>query len=135
VRLGSYELTIAAPAAVVWELLTTADGLVRWVGPEASAEPVPGGALRWVHPDGSTVVGRFVELVPHRRVVFTYGWEDGRMGVPPESTTVEIELSEADGETTLRLVHRGLPPEAVDPHVHGWRYFLGRLAVDVVGRD
>jgi uncharacterized protein YndB with AHSA1/START domain len=127
VRLGSYELKIAAPAAVVWELLTTADGLVRWVGPEASAEPVPGGALRWVHPDGSTVVGRFVELVPHRRVVFTYGWEDGRMGVPPESTTVEIELSEEDGETTLRLVHRGLPPEAVEPHEHGWQYFLSRL--------
>jgi uncharacterized protein YndB with AHSA1/START domain len=128
VRLGSYELRIAAPAAVVWELLTTAEGLVRWVGPEASAEPVPGGALRWVHPDGSTVVGRFVELVPHRRVVFTYGWEDGRMGVPPESTTVEIDLSEENGETTLRLVHRGLPPEAVDSHVHGWQYFLGRLS-------
>jgi uncharacterized protein YndB with AHSA1/START domain len=127
VRLGSYELRIAAPAAVVWELLTTAEGLVRWVGPEATAEPVPGGAVRWVHPDGSTVVGRFLELVPHRRLVFTYGWEDGRMGVPPESTTVEIELSEEDGETTLRLVHRGLPPEAVEPHVHGWRYFLGEL--------
>jgi uncharacterized protein YndB with AHSA1/START domain len=128
VRLGSYELRIAAPAAVVWELLTTAEGLVRWVGPEASAEPVPGGALRWTHPDGSTVVGRFVELVPHRRVVFTYGWEDGRMGVPPESTTVEIELSEEDGETTLRLVHRGLPPEAVELHEHGWRYFLTRMS-------
>ena len=126
-RLGSYELRIAAPAAVVWELLTTAEGLVRWVGPEASVEPVSGGALRWTHPDGSTVVGRFVELVPHRRLVFTYGWEDGRMGVPPESTAVEIELSEAGGETTLRLVHRGLPPEAVEPHEHGWRYFLGEL--------
>jgi uncharacterized protein YndB with AHSA1/START domain len=40
------------------------------------------------------VVGRFVELVPHRRLVFTYGWEDGLMGVPPESTTVEIDLVE-----------------------------------------
>jgi len=34
--------------------------------------------LRWVHPNGATVVGRLVELVPHRRVVSTYGWEDGR---------------------------------------------------------
>jgi uncharacterized protein YndB with AHSA1/START domain len=127
VRLGSYELTIAAPAEVVWGLLTTADGLVRWVGPEASAEPVPGGALRWTHPNGATVIGRFVELVPHRRIVFTYGWEDGRMGVPPESTTVEIDLSEEDGVTTLRLVHRGLPPEAVEPHEQGWAYFLGLL--------
>ena len=37
-------------------------------------------------------------------------WEDGRMGVPPESTTVEIDLLEEDGATTLRLVHHGLPP-------------------------
>jgi uncharacterized protein YndB with AHSA1/START domain len=126
-RLASYELAIAAPARVVWELLTTAEGLVRWVGPEATAEATPGGELRWMHPDGSTVVGRFVELDPHRRLVFTYGWEDGRMGVPPESTTVEIDLDERDGITHLRLVHRGLPPEAVEPHEHGWRYFLDRL--------
>lgn len=127
-RLATHEVTIAAPATVVWELLTTAEGLRRWVGPEAVAEPAPGGELRWMHPDGSRMAGRFVELVPHRRLVFTYGWEDGRMGVPPESTTVEIDLTERDGVTSLRLVHRGLPPEAVGPHQHGWAYFLGELA-------
>jgi len=126
-RLGTYELTIAAPAAVVWEHITTAAGLVRWVGPDAVADPVPGGELRWTHPNGATVVGRFLELVPHRRVVFSYGWEDGRMGVPPESTTVEIELVEAEGATTLRLTHHGLPPAAVDDHERGWAYFLGIL--------
>jgi uncharacterized protein YndB with AHSA1/START domain len=128
-RLAKHEVTIAAPAEVVWELLTTADGLVRWVGPEAAAEPVPGGELRWAHPDGSRVVGRFVELVRHRRLVFTYGWEDGKLGVPPESTTVEIELSEEDGVTTLRLTHRGLPPAVVEDHERGWAYFLDRLRV------
>lgn len=132
-RLASYELAIAAPARVVWELLTTAEGLVRWVGPEATADAAPGGELRWMHPDGSTVVGRFVELVPHERVVFSYGWEDGRMGVPPESTTVEIRLTEREGVTHLRLEHRGLPPEVVGPHEHGWAFFLGRLA-DALGR-
>jgi hypothetical protein len=49
------------------------------------------------------------------------------MGVAPESTTVEIDLSEEDGATVLRLVHRGLPPEAVDDHERGWAYFLGAL--------
>ncbi|HET9558218.1 MAG TPA: SRPBCC domain-containing protein, partial [Actinomycetota bacterium] len=101
---------IAAPIEVVWAHLTTAEGLVRWVGPAATADPAPGGALHWTHPDGSTVVGRFVEVDPPRRVVFTYGWEDGRMGVPPGSTTVEIDLVEEDGATTVRLVHHGLPP-------------------------
>jgi uncharacterized protein YndB with AHSA1/START domain len=55
------------------------------------------------HQNGARVVGRFVELVPHRRIVFTYGWEDGRLGVPPESTTVEIDLVEQGGTTTVRL--------------------------------
>jgi hypothetical protein len=55
-RLAGYELAIGAPAEEVWRLLTTGDGLVRWVGPEASADPVPGGDLRWVHPNGATVV-------------------------------------------------------------------------------
>jgi uncharacterized protein YndB with AHSA1/START domain len=127
VRLASHEVTIAAPADVVWAHLTTADGLVRWVGPEAIADPVPGGDLRWTHPNGATVIGRFLELVPHRRLVFSYGWEDGRMGVPPESTRVEIDLVEHDGVTTLRLVHHGLPPASVADHEHGWAYFLGEL--------
>jgi uncharacterized protein YndB with AHSA1/START domain len=126
-RLASREVTIAAPIEVVWAHLTTAAGLVRWVGPDATADPVPGGVMGWTHPNGVTVVGRFVELVPHRRVVFAYGWEDGRLGVPPESTTVEIELVEEDGATTVRLVHHGLPPEAVEDHRQGWEYFLGVL--------
>ncbi len=83
--------------------------------------------MRWTHPNGATVVGRFLELLPPRRVVFTYGWEDGRLGVPPESTTVEIDLVEHEGATTVRLVHHGLPPEAVADHERGWAYFLGVL--------
>jgi uncharacterized protein YndB with AHSA1/START domain len=126
-RLASYQVTIAAPVEVVWVHLTTAEGLVRWVGPEATAHPTPDGMLRWVHPNGATVVGRFLELVPHRRVVFTYGWEDGRLGVAPGSTTVEIDLVEEAGATTLRLVHRGLPPETVPDHQQGWAYFLDIL--------
>jgi uncharacterized protein YndB with AHSA1/START domain len=127
VRLVSYQVTIAAPVEVVWAHLTTAEGLVRWIGPEATANPAPGGALRWTHPNGATVVGRFVEVVPYRRLVFTYGWEDGRMGVEPESTTVEVDLVERDGATTVRLVHRGLPPGTVRDHQRGWAHFLGEL--------
>ena len=126
-RLASYQVTIAAPVQVVWAHLTTAEGLVRWVGPQASVDPTPGGALRWTHANGATVVGRFVEVVPYRRLVFTYGWEDGRMGVPPGSTTVEVDLVERDGATTVRLVHRGLPPGTVRDHRQGWAYFLGEL--------
>jgi hypothetical protein len=49
------------------------------------------------------------------------------MGVPPESTTVESELEENEGRTTLTLIHRGIPPEVVPDHERGWVYFMGRL--------
>jgi uncharacterized protein YndB with AHSA1/START domain len=134
VRLASYEVKIAAPIDVVWAHLTTAEGLVRWIGPDATVHPAPGGVLRWTHQNGASVVGRFVELVPYRRLVFTYGWEDGRMGVPPGSTTVEIDLVEKHGTTTVRLVHHGLPPETVREHQQGWAHFLDVLRVTVSSR-
>jgi anti-sigma regulatory factor (Ser/Thr protein kinase) len=34
------------------------------------------------------------------------------MGVLAESTTVEMDLVEKDGVTTVRLMDRGLPPRA-----------------------
>jgi uncharacterized protein YndB with AHSA1/START domain len=60
-------------------------------------------------------------------VVWAHLWEDGRMGVPPESTTVEVDLVERDGATTVRLLHRGLPPGTVQDHQRGWAHFLGVL--------
>lgn len=47
--------TIAASADVVWAHLTTADGLIRWVGPHATADPVPGGVLRWARDVAATL--------------------------------------------------------------------------------
>jgi uncharacterized protein YndB with AHSA1/START domain len=103
--------------------------------PGRHRRPGAGGVLRWTHPDGSTVVGRFVEVVPPRRVVLTYGWEDGQLGVPPGSTTVEIDLVEEDGATTVRLVHHGLPPATVENHQRGWAYFLGVLGDTLPARS
>jgi uncharacterized protein YndB with AHSA1/START domain len=127
VKLVTHRLTIAAPASVVYRHLTTVEGLLRWIGVEAIADPVPGGRLQWTHENGATMVGRFIELIPPRRVVFAYGWKDDLMGVPPESTTVEIDLEERAGITTLTLTHRGVPSEAVDLHQQGWTHFLDRL--------
>lgn len=126
-NLVSYEISIAAPASVVYAHLTTVEGLKRWIAADAVVEPEPGGTVRWTHDNGATMIGRFVVLVPPHRLVFTYGWEGNLMGLPPESSTVEIDLQERSGETILRLSHRGIPPEVVDEHRRGWIYFLGRL--------
>jgi uncharacterized protein YndB with AHSA1/START domain len=127
VNLVSYEISIAAPAAIVYRLLTTVDGLKRWIAADALVEPTPGGTVRWTHENGATMIGRFVALDPPHRVVFTYGWEGDLMGLPPESSTVEIDLQERAGGTVLRLSHRGIPPDVVEEHRRGWMYFLGRL--------
>ena len=126
-------LTIAAPARVVYELLTDAHSFAEWMAAEAEIDPRPDGMIRWRHANGDVCQGRFVELVPHRRVVFTYGWERVEVGIPPGSTTVEIDLSEADGVTTLRLTHRGLSAPAADAHAVGWQHYLARLAMRAEG--
>ncbi|MFF8844589.1 SRPBCC domain-containing protein [Streptomyces sp. NPDC015127] len=97
----------------------------------------PGGAYRTHVAGDNHASGRFVEIDPPRRVVFTWGWEGGAP-VPPGSSTVEITLEPdgPDGERTLlRLVHRGLPPEACAPHRDGWHHYLDRLVVRAEGGD
>jgi uncharacterized protein YndB with AHSA1/START domain len=123
-----HEIHIEAPADLVFAMLTESSLLLEWLAVEARVEARPGGVLRWVHANGDVVLGRFVELDPPRRVVFTYGWEQPTdRGVPPESTTVEITLDEVAGGTTLRLQHRGLPGPVAESHRHGWIHFLRQL--------
>ena len=74
-------------------------------------------------------VGEFVEVVPDRKVVFTFGWDEPDHPIPAGSTEVEITLIPDGGKTRVRLVHRGLPDDAVADHTHGWDHYLDRLAV------
>ena len=121
-------ITIDAPAEVVFRHLTEAAGLLRWIAADATADPVPGGELRWTHHNGATMIGRFVEVTPNSRIVFRYGWEDNLLGLPPESTIVEIDLYEDEAETRLRLIHRDIPSTSLDDHGNGWNHFLAELA-------
>jgi uncharacterized protein YndB with AHSA1/START domain len=131
----THVLTIRAPARIVYELLTDAQAFTEWMAVEAELEPWHGGKVRWRHANGDVCQGRFLELEPNRRLVFTYGWERADIGIPSGSTTVEIDLTEADGVTTLHLVHRGLSAPASDAHAVGWRHYLDRLAVRAQGGD
>jgi uncharacterized protein YndB with AHSA1/START domain len=128
VKLVAQELTIAAPPSVVYRYLTDPAFFVEWMADMATLDPTPGGQIRWTHANGDTCSGTYVELVPNRRVVFTYGWERVEVEIPPGSTVVEIDLH-PDGldATRLRLVHRGLDDLAADAHHGGWSHYLGRL--------
>src|SRR5438445_446825 len=108
-KLVDRTIQIDAEVAAVYALLTDAEQFIRWMAPTATLDPRPGGVVSWEHLNGDVVSGAYVEVVPDRRVVFTYGWERSDVGVPPGSTVVEIDLRPKAGGTELRLVHRGLP--------------------------
>ena len=50
------------------------------------------------------------------------------MGVPPESTVVEIDLHPTLDGCRLVLRHLLLPEDVADLHRHGWDHFLRQLA-------
>jgi uncharacterized protein YndB with AHSA1/START domain len=135
VKLVVQELTISAPPDVVYRYLVDPAWFVEWMADTATLDPTPGGQIRWTHAIGDTCSGTFVELVPNRRVVFSYGWERVEVEIPPGSTVVEIDLHPAGPDTTrLRLVHRGLDDLAADAHHGGWTLYLGRLRDASEGR-
>lgn len=47
--------------------------------------------------------------------------------------SIEIQLIPEGDKTRLRLVHSGLPADAVSDHVNGWDHYLGRLAIVAAG--
>ena len=104
----------------------------------------PGGLFRVTVTGRSRVVarGRYVEVDPPRRIVFTWGWEqieglpDGMVGLLPGTSTVEVDL-QADGDSTiLHLRQSGLrsDPER-EVHIRGWDQTLDRLMIVASGSD
>jgi uncharacterized protein YndB with AHSA1/START domain len=128
------QIQIEATPDAVFAFLTDPDLYARWQGVRAELDPQPGGVYRvWM--DADTVAsGAFVEVVPPRLVVFTWGWE-GDADVPPGSTTVRVELQSTGDATTLTLEHAGLPSDRATMHEEGWRFFGSRLATVAVGGD
>jgi uncharacterized protein YndB with AHSA1/START domain len=100
----------------------------------ASVDAMPGGFFTIDMANGKRPRGQFLELVENVRVVFTFGWID-HPGLPPGSSTIEVDL-ETDGDSTvLTLTHRDLPAEEVEMHTMGWNYYVPRLAAAAEGND
>ncbi len=139
------ERRIDARPETVFSFFTDPERYRLWQGVDAELDPRPGGVFRVIETGRTRMVARgvFVEVRPPTRLVFTWGWEpsdplpDYAVGLPPGTSTVEVDLV-ADGEgTILRLRHSGLPrTEAVrQVHVYGWESTLDRLAVAAGGGD
>ena len=130
------EVRIAARPETVFAFFVDPAKMVLWKGSQAELDPRPGGVYRVHVLPGNVARGEYVEVVPHRRVVFTWGWEGENSPLAPGASTVEVTL-EPDGDGTIvRLVHRGLATdEARGLHATGWEHFLPRLQVAASGGD
>ncbi len=131
------ELTLTqrldAPPEDVFPFLIDPEKYVQWQGVKAELDPRPGGVFRvWVD-DRWIASGTYVVVDSPKRVVVTWGWE-GNDVLPPGTSTVEMSL-EPDGDgTMLTLRHSGLPDaDAADSHEEGWRFFVPRLGIAVIG--
>ncbi|MFN8524979.1 MAG: SRPBCC family protein [Chloroflexota bacterium] len=129
------EIKIDAPPDVVYQYFVDPAKLARWKGSLATLDPRPGGIYRVVINQRNIARGTYLELVPNRRVVFSWGWDSGGHPVPPGSSTVELTLTPDGDGTLLRLVHSGLPADAVPGHAEGWDHYLPRLALAAGGGD
>jgi uncharacterized protein YndB with AHSA1/START domain len=126
-----------APRERVYAAWTDPAQLREWFGLERvrtrniSVDPRVGGEFRWdlTDPDGEemTAFGEYRELIPNKKIVFTWKWDDDEAW-ENHNSTVTIELSDRDGGTELRLIHEQLPSEeSRDRHNEGWNSLLDRL--------
>ena len=129
------EITIAATPETIWPFLVDGDRHVEWMGTVADLDARAGGTYCVLVGGKNRSLGEYVEVVPHEKVVFTFGWDAAEHGIPPGSTTVEITLHPEGAATRVRLVHRGLPDDALADHGFGWAHYLGRLATAATGGD
>ena len=128
---------INAPRERVYAAWTDPAELQRWFGPEEvrtikiAADVRVGGKYRWdlVKQDGEewACLGEYRELVPGRKIVFTWKWDDDEAWENHDSV-VTVELSDRDGGTEVKLTHEKLPSEeSRDRHNEGWNSVLDRL--------
>jgi len=113
----------------VWRAWTDPEALKRWFGP-GGPQPVAlaeldvrvGGRFRVVFggPQGTEheVQGVYREVVPPRRLVFTWTWP---RTTPERESLVSIELRAAGGGTEMIFTHAQHFDEQVrDGHRRGW---------------
>src|SRR5215211_1975428 len=109
---------ISARPETVWRYWTDPERLCDWWGAVAEVDPRPGGTCRIEMDGGPIMRGEYVELVPHERIVFSFGWEptDRAPAIAPGSTLVEITLTRDGDDTIMALRHSGIPATYRDEH-------------------
>jgi uncharacterized protein YndB with AHSA1/START domain len=125
---------IKASPAKVYAALTQPEQMLRWWGPDAGptlraeADVRPGGrfsvVFRLLNGDEHNPTGVYREVIPDRKLVFTWEWA----GMPERESLVTFLLEPVDGGMQLTLIHVQLPDEeARKSHEQGWSGLLDKL--------
>ncbi|MDQ2070270.1 SRPBCC family protein [Natronospira bacteriovora] len=135
------ERTIEQPVNWVYAAWIRTTMLKAWFGfqpedrlEEAIMELRPGGAFHWqLHQqDGHQVHyrGRFEEVVPERRLCFTWP----AYGIADFRTRVGLDLAPEGRGCLLVLLHDGLRDRKMHDHYQrGWGHALDRLVAELPG--
>jgi uncharacterized protein YndB with AHSA1/START domain len=127
-----------APRALVFKAWTEPEQVARWWGPQGFTtiscrmDIRPGGSFRIVmrSPQGTDhrKRGRYREIVPLERLVFTFAWEDAQ-GALGHETLVTVTFA-AEGTQTRLTLHQAVfeTVTARDGHQGGWTSCLERFA-------
>jgi uncharacterized protein YndB with AHSA1/START domain len=127
---------IRARPSLVFDALTTSDGIARWWGPDdgpvllAETDLRVGGRyrVRFRMLDGSEheSSGEYLEVVPAKRLAMSWRWAGG--GEDPGESLVEIRLRAVAEGTELTLTHSRLhDEESRRSHEEGWTGALDKL--------
>ncbi|MBB3455439.1 uncharacterized protein YndB with AHSA1/START domain [Rhizobium sp. BK313] len=129
---------IAAPRDLLFRLWTEPEHLMQWWGPHNMTAPSVSVDLReggaWRHcilgPDGKEYWshGRYLEIVPPERLVFTFAWEGHGPG-PGHQMQVTVELQEKGEGTRLVFRKAELPDDReLQLQTGGWQQALDKYA-------
>lgn len=130
---------IKARPSIVFDALTTAEGIGAWWGPDdipvlgAAVDARVGGAyrVRFRTLDGREheAHGTFLELVAPRRVVMSWQWSvGGEADERGRTSRIEFDLVPFAGGTDLTFTHADLASEAsARSHAWGWTGALDKL--------
>jgi uncharacterized protein YndB with AHSA1/START domain len=128
---------IRARPQIVFDAVTSADGIAHWWGPDAGpvlvaeSDPRVGGRyrvrfLRMLDSTEYESSGEFLEIVPPERVVMSWRWKGG---VPDHGESrIEITFKTVPEGTELTFVHSQLhDEESSRSHEEGWAGALDKL--------
>lgn len=136
------EITINAPAERVFDAFTSPSERVKWWSApgrfqttHAESDLRPGGrwAMRGIRPDGGafSVTGEYRVVERPRLLIFTWlpDWQRDAT-----ESVVQVELTESNGATRLRLTHSGLKTETSRASHRGWPQVLALVKTHVEAR-